>query len=308
MTDLQLGLLVIGALAVAGVLVYNRVQERATRRAAEEAFGSRHPDALLGGEADSNSGGRREPALHRPSAGPEERGEAMPDARIDYIIDLAPQRPATGAAVLELWAPIERRFGSRALLAASDGRGWRRMKAGDGGSCAALKAALQLVTRAGAASDAEVIEFRSEVETAAARLGAQASAPEMRDAVAAAQALDRACAEADIQVALHVLGSFSDEQLGALEGQDFQVARREGGVTLILDVPRTPGVARGYEAMARAAHHLASSASGSLVDDNGRTLDDAALAAIGAQLEPAQRLLAENGIEPGGALALRLFS
>jgi hypothetical protein len=304
MTDLQLGLLVIGALAIAGVLVYNRVQERATRRAAEEAFSSRHADVLLGGEA----AGRREPVLHRPPDDGAGRGDAMPDALVDYIIELTLQRPAAGAAVLELWTPIERRFGRRALLAASDGHGWRRVKAGDAGQCAALRAALQLVSRAGVASDAEVVEFRSEVETAAARLGAQASAPEMREAVAAAQALDRACAEADIQVALHVLGTFSDDDLRALEGQDFQVARRDGGVTLTLDVPRTLGVVRGYEAMARAARHLASSASGSLVDDNGRPLDETALAAIGAQLEPAQRLLAEQGIEPGGTLALRLFS
>lgn len=305
MTDLQLGLLVIGALAVAGVLIYNRVQERATRREAQQAFGSRHADVLLGADAEP----RREPVLQpRASGDAAERGDAMPDARIDYIVELALQRPAALAAVLEHWTPIERRFGRRVLLAASDGRGWRRVKAGDAGSCSALRAALQLVTRAGVASDAEVIEFRSEVETAAARLGAHASAPEMREAVAAAQALDRACAEADIQVALHVLGSFSDEDLGALEGQDFHVARREGGVTLTLDVPRTQGIARGYEAMARAAQHLASAAPGSLVDDNGRPLDEPALAAIGAQLEPAQRLLAEHGIEPGGTLALRLFS
>jgi len=306
MTDLQLGLLVIGALAVAGVLVYNRLQERATRRAAEQAFGSRHADVLLDGEAQSQA--RREPVLHRQPEDAAGRGDAMPDARIDYIIDLVLQRPVAGSAVLELWSPIERRFGRRTLLAASDGHGWRRVKAGDAGPCAALRAALQLVTRAGVASDAEVIEFRSEVETAAAHLGAQASAPEMREAVAAAQGLDRACAEADIQVALHVLGSFSDEDLAALAGQDFEVARREGGVTLTLDVPRTLGVTRGYEAMARAGQHLASAASGRLVDDNGRPLDETALAAIGAQLEPAQRLLAEHGIEPGGVLALRLFS
>src|ERR1051325_10443276 len=47
MTDLQIGLLVIGAAAVAGVLVYNRLQERATRRQAERAFGSQHADVLL---------------------------------------------------------------------------------------------------------------------------------------------------------------------------------------------------------------------------------------------------------------------
>ena len=86
------------------------------------------------------------------------------------------------------------------------------------------------------------------------------------------------------------------------------MARREDGVTLTLDVPRTPDTARSYEAMARTAQHLASSRSGQLVDDNGRLLDERALVAIGAQLDPAQRLLAEQGIEPGGALALRLFS
>ena len=58
MTDLQIGLLIIGAAAVAGVLVYNRLQERATRRAAEQAFGSRHSDVLMGGPVE-----RREPTL-----------------------------------------------------------------------------------------------------------------------------------------------------------------------------------------------------------------------------------------------------
>ena len=63
MTDLQIGLLFIGAAAVAGVLVYNRLQERGTRRKAEEAFGSKHADVLMGAaggapRADSGSGSR----------------------------------------------------------------------------------------------------------------------------------------------------------------------------------------------------------------------------------------------------------
>ena len=48
MTDLQFGLLLIGAVAVAAVLIYNRMQERAAGRQAERSFGSRHADALLG--------------------------------------------------------------------------------------------------------------------------------------------------------------------------------------------------------------------------------------------------------------------
>ena len=47
MSELQIGLLAIGALVVAGVLGYNRIQERGAKRAAERAFRSGHADVLL---------------------------------------------------------------------------------------------------------------------------------------------------------------------------------------------------------------------------------------------------------------------
>lgn len=308
MTDLQLGLLIIGALAVVGVVVYNRLQERATQRAAERAFRAQHADALLDGEPT-----RREPALRgslkaEAAEAAEAPAAAMPDARADYIIELALARPSSASSVLELWSPLEHRFGRRAMLAASDGSGWRRLRATDTGSCIALRAALQLVSRSGVASEAEVLEFRSAVETAGARLKASISAPEMREAVEAAHALDRLCAEFDIQVALHAVGAFDDAALAAYGNEPFHVARREDGVTFTLDVPRTLEVGRTYEAMARAARQLALAHGGRLVDDNGRALDDAALIAIGQQIEPAARMLAEHGMEPGGELALRVFS
>ena len=66
--------------------------------------------------------------------------------------------------------------------------------------------AFQLVSRAGVVPEPELIEFRSAVENLAATLGARVSAPGMREALQAARELDGACAEADIQVALHVVG------------------------------------------------------------------------------------------------------
>ena len=266
MTDLQLGLVLVGAAAVAAVLIYNRLQERSTRRAAQKAFGSRHADVLLDPAAS-----RVAPTLEQAVASrPAPQADAMPDSRIDYIIDLAPQRPAGAASVLELWAPLERRFGKGALLAASDGHCWRRLHAGDAGSCVMLRAGLQLVSRAGVTGDAEVLEFRSAVESAAAKLKAAISAPEMREALEAAHELDRVCAEADIQVALHVVGAVGEAQF---ESQPFNVSRREDGVTFTLDVPRTLEVGRSYESMARAAQHLASASGGRLVDDQAKTLD-----------------------------------
>jgi hypothetical protein len=285
MTDLTLGLALAGVLAVAAVLLYNWRQERAARREAERAFATPAPDALLG-----DPDGRKEPRIEALHRAPEPPRGAAPDAKVDYVMALA----VPGSAVAQLhegWRPIAQRFAHRALLGqAEDGR-WL--------------AGLQLVSRAGVIAEPELVEFRSSIETLAARLGATASGPGMRESLHAARELDGACAEADIQVALHVVGIGSPPDFA---GQPFQAAPRAGGVTLTLDVARTPDLGRSYEAMARTGRDLAQAQGGRLVDDEGRELDERALAAIGAQLETLRRLLAARGIETGSPLALRLFS
>jgi len=203
----------------------------------------------------------------------------LADPRVDYVITL-------GGSIANGWEAVARRFGARAIL--QDGQ-----------------ASLQMVSRNGVVSEAELLEFRSQVETLAAAAGASVSAPGMREALEGAHVLDRTCAEADVQVAVHVLGIPPDARV---EEGSFQIAPRPDGVTLLLDVPRTRDVARGYEAMVRAGRHLASTHGGRLVDDNGNVLDDAALIAIGTELDGMRRKLAEIGIEPGSPLALRLFS
>jgi hypothetical protein len=275
MSDLVLGLLVLGVCLFAGVLIYNRWQERSAKRAAERAFGSRHADALM-----EEPPTRREPTI---------TAKTQPDERVDYVMEL--KGSIAAPLMLEGWRSIEQRFGRRALLAQTEDGSWR--------------AALQMVSRSGVVSDAELIEFRSEVETLGAKLGATFAAPEMRHALEAARELDRTCAENDIQVALHVVGPAIEPALGE---QPFQVVRRENGLTLVLDVALTPDLARSYEAMARAGRSLADSHGARLVDDRGNALDERSLAAIGGQLEAVRQALAGHGIETGSPLALRLFS
>jgi hypothetical protein len=278
MSDLVLGLLVLGALLFVGVVVYNRVQERAAQR----AFDSKRADALF--EEETLPPSRREPTLHKmaPPRLP------LPDSRVDYVVEVRLPQPGT----LEGWSTLEQRFARRVMLA-------------PGADQSTWQAALQLVSRAGVVSEAELIEFRSAVETLGAKQGAAVSAPEMRSALDAARELDKACADSDIQVALHVIGQGVEPQLGE---QPFKVVRREDGVTLVLDVAVTPDLGRSYEAMARAGRSLAESHAARLVDDRGNLLDDRALAAIGAQLEAVRQTLAGRGIETGSPLALRLFS
>jgi len=344
MSELQIGLAFIGALVVAGVLVYNRIQERRARREADRSFRSEHADVLLepgarGGDAaepvaPSRSELRVEPQVDmrsEPSVPPAHAPAASPDPAIDYVMAFASSVPAADASVHEQWAAIERRHGGRARLAPdAAGHAWR--------------AGLQLVSRDGAVGEAELIEFRSSVETLAASIGATVTeAPEMRAAVEAARVLDEFCAEADIQVVIHVQGGpFAGTKvrataessglaledsgrfvlrndagvalytLGARDGAAFSAATMKdaapAALTLALDVARVPDTRRSFESMARLAHHLAALLGGSIVDDNGNALDDRAVAAIAQQLDAVCARLEANGIAPGGAAALRLFS
>lgn len=344
MTELQIGLLAIGALVVLGVLAYNRLQERGARGDTERAFRSGHADALLG-----DAPHRREPQAA--SARPASREDGLsaispPDSRFDYVIELALSGALPLATVHDSWQAIERRHARPVQLAASaDGSTWHPFAAHEAASPAKLRAGLQLVSRDGPLGEAELIEFRSAVETLAASMHATVSAPEMKSAVEAAQALDRFCSEADIQVVLHVVaadgGMLAGSKLRAiaessglsLEGSGrfalrsndgallFGLSARDGtrfepgtlrnasfqALSLELDLPRTPDALRAFEAMARLAAHLAAQLGGRVEDDNGNALDERALAAIARQLDAVRAELEAHGLPPGSAAALRIF-
>jgi len=338
MSELQIGLLAIGALVVIAVLIYNRVQESRAKREAQRAFGSGHDDILLehpAGARDASPEEGPQGAAPRETPTPPPRdaapgGPAQPDPAVDYIMEFAAAEPVAPVALREQWQAIERRHARRALLAGSeDGKSWR--------------AALQLVSRDGAVGEADLIEFRSAVETIAASVGAAVSAPGMRAAVEAARALDEFCAEADIQVVVHVTGGpFPGTKIrAAAEASGFMLdadgrftlrddaqrtlytlASRDGAafsaatlreaspaaLSLALDVARTPDTQRSFESMARFAQQLAALLGGSIVDDNGGVLDERGMGAIAAQLDAVRARLEARGVKPGGPVALRLFS
>ena len=157
-----------------------------------------------------------------------------------------------------------------------------------------------------------MIDFRGAADTLAARIGAGVTAPEVKQALETARKLDALCADADIQVVLHVVpqpgGAFAGDAPPQASGA-FGVARRDdGGYVLSIDVPHCPEVRRGYDAMVAYARDLCATLGGMIVDDNARVLDEQALAAIGAQLDAVRATLEARGIAPGSPAALRLFS
>lgn len=345
MTDFQFGLLAIGVLAVLGVLVYNKLQERRVRREAQAAFAPRHADALL--EGGGEPAPRIEPAISPRAiraADEHHAPAALPDERIDYVLELRSDRPIAAHEFYFAWAPSEHRFVQRALFAGHADGQWQALPRE--GNFNGVRAALQLVNRRGLVNETELLEFRSALETLSARIGAAVEAPEMKLALERGRALDAICADTDIQVVIHVVPSIPGRFPGAevrkvaesaglepgadgryvLRGPDnherFCLYDRSGAaltagghkedsvqaLTLAMDVPRAPETARSFAAMTLLARDLAAALHGRLVDDNDRPLDDQALVAIGQQLEPVRARLEAQGIAPGSALALRLFS
>ncbi len=337
MTDFQLGLVLIGGIAIAAVLIYNRVQERRTRRQAQRHFSSQHADSLL-------EGARRDPPLAaEPVRHPLEVAAALaepylPDEALDYVIEIAFAAPVSGASWAEAWQALARRLKQRVVLAAAgDGADWEAVESRPARAWPRYRAGMQLVSRAGSASEADILEFRTAVEGIAAMLAGtvQPTPTDARHAITCARELDRFCAQSDIQLAFHLVAPEATRfpageirraaRANELEetangfrkcdanGQEwFSISApaepESERLTFTLDVPRTDNVRGAYMAMVAAAQRIRSALGGALVDDNDAPLDERALEAIWHSVEPIIRSLEERGAAPGSRLALRLFS
>ncbi len=369
MSDLQLGLLAIGLAVVVGVVAYNKWQEAKLRRRAEATFGARHGDALLRGSAAQGEGGSRPapagagpvPADHamehtiaedRPALAPSEPpAAALPaialDPEVDYLVELRCARAAVGTEL----AAHAQAIVDEALIKPVHWEGYDDARAawrpvGADAQYARLRVGLQLANRAGPVTEDDLLAFCGAVQEVALALAAAPDYPDTDAALAQAEALDRFCAEVDLQIGLSVIGSeshtFSGSKIRALAESAGLAIGRDGrfhrysedgtelfslvnlepmpfhpetiktlqtrGVTALFDVPRVPASAAAFRRFVDFAHQLEQALGGVLVDDDRKPIGQAALEAIGQQLERIHATMQARGIPAGGPLALRLFA
>jgi hypothetical protein len=113
MSDLQIGLLLIGVLIVVGVLLFNWIQERRFRKQADAAFQAPLADALMRpGAVPREAGKRIEPALKEPAFDAARARElvGVNEPHVSVDVDNRPQMnavpvPVEEAAVAERPAP-----------------------------------------------------------------------------------------------------------------------------------------------------------------------------------------------------------
>ncbi len=237
MSELQLGLLGIGVLVVLGVLAYNKLQETRLKRQAEEVFGSKYDDVLLGrkpGDSVSRrpagSTERIEPTL---SAAPAGAGTAtgVLDHGIDFIAALEADTAVAGEAISTAivdslakpakavsWEGYNRQAESWEPLAAT---GEYRM----------LRAGLQLADRKGAADQQDLTEFSAMAQAVADAIGARCTLGAPAEALQRAQQLDALCADVDVQIGLNLVsrgGAVPGTRIRALAEAHGLVLERDG--------------------------------------------------------------------------------
>ncbi len=274
-----------------------------------------------------------------------ERNSPQPDPDIECIVTLQPVRPVSAAA---LAAGLHARLGMPLRWFGRRGAGlpWQILRSDTAGEFAEVAACLLLANRAGAASRPLLEAYFRIVAELASTIPAAFIAPDATAEAARAEALDRICADLDVQIGLTVLKTATatipgTRLRGIAEASGFRLAdggrfdwvQEETGAVLyslqnyrsepftadtlrvtstpgavfLLDVPRVTEPVRVYDQMKIAAKRMAHTLDATLVDDNRRTLDDAALNAIREQVRNTAAALREVHIEPGSPRALALF-
>lgn len=269
------------------------------------------------------------------------------DLLIDFIAGIDAAQPISGAGLAELHtragatAKRLRIVGYNAVSSQ-----WEDAPRLSGGRYAHLRIALQLLNRKGVVDVATLTAIMEAVRECAARFDACAHCPDVEAAAMSARELDRDCSEVDISIGMNVVpapgetfagtrirtsaekAGFKLEPQGVFHYRDsarrtlFTLVNHEpapflaeqikqlttSGITLLLDVPRVSDGHTAIELMVRTGALLADELGGTLVDDNGVTLNDKSVRAIDQQLTTLHAKLDARGIPAGSERALRLFS
>jgi FtsZ-interacting cell division protein ZipA len=363
MSDLQLLLMALGAVVILGVVAYNIWQERSARKKAEKAFGTAIGDALFARNVDA--GERREPTLgalppsdvveaaetmpHRMAPAPAESLEAPPGptADISTRIDTVAVVLADGPVMREQLEPLLDALQNHTTPVHVEGlvdEQWHPVEGSPRDSWRELRVGLQLASRSGPVPESEIERFNQAIAEFAAAVNAVSQREAPATAAQRARELDNFCAEADIEVAVNVIGrsggtfatsrvkslalakGFSETASGELvhyagnSPPDFVIRRFNdppgkaanhayyAGITLALDLPQVADPPRALERMVKLAEEFAREMGGDLVDDNRRPLTDGGIANLRRSLEKIAGEMEAHGIPAGSALARRLFT
>lgn len=341
MSDLQIGLILLGVLLILVVVMFNWWQDRRIRRKMQEHFPEREQDPLMGAQPQAPV--RREPGFGPAVVqGGETSGddEAEVDPGTEVVIDISFAQPVAAAQLQQAVQGLARAGNKPVrIFAEREGGGHRaRLRANE--SYVSMQLAVLLANRNGPLTDIEWSQLWSTAQALAERFDGVIEAPEQDEVTQRAVQLDQLCAGLDAQVGLILrlneavsagearqvledagflpygwqLAWMSDTGVprftALFDGMPPQDLKSDSvsRVDLLLDLPNSPADEQAFSRMASVGRDLARRLHAELLDDQGRPVSDGADETIDRQLFDLYRNLEQAGFEAASERTVRVFS
>jgi len=251
MSDLQISLVIIGAVIIVGVVIFNRIQLARYHRKVQNVFRHEHDDILLNDERKPAFGGseRIEPQFgdEAPSipdiaadsantpvdrqiaddqpakeSGVQKKTVGI-DSTINYIADIRANLPIPHEKLIDLlqqkfdYGKPVRWFGLQ------EGQSWEEISLdtlSPRNTYIQLRGCLQLADRSGPVTEINLSRFRDMAEDFSAQVQAEVECPDISEAYARAIDLDRFCADVDVIMGINIIskdgGAFVGTKIRAL--------------------------------------------------------------------------------------------
>lgn len=254
MSDLQISLIIIGVIIIAGVVVFNRIQQERYRRKVEKAFEHKHEDVLFRTNKTTKQNDRIEPQLNKRVPPEDESTPIDPPVNvlesieatdheinkpvaespetitneniniINYVTEIRSSTPISGTHLTELlqrkfdFGKAVRWFGQR-----ENDHQWEELPSETneyGNGYVNLKGCLQLVDRSGPVNEVNLSNFRDLVHDFANQINSEADCPDIVAAHEHAVLLDKFCADVDVVMGINIIsrdhGAFIGTKIRAL--------------------------------------------------------------------------------------------
>ncbi|MYN13661.1 hypothetical protein GSY71_11000 [Pusillimonas sp. TS35] len=340
MSDLQIGLILLGVVLILVVLLFNWWQDRRVRQKMQEHFPEREHDPLMG--AVHAVGERREPGLGGRAADEQASGDdsAEVDPATEAVIDIAFAQPVSSENLYQALQHLGRVGGKPVRIFAEREGGGHRARLRPQESYVSMQLAVLLANRGGPLTDIEWSQLWAAAQGLAERFDGAIEGPEQEPVLRQAQALDELCAGLDAQVGLvlrlvdtHAISEVSRvlKDVGFLphggqlawmsdqgiprftalfDGRQLREVQSDGvqRIDLLLDLPNSPADEQAFSRMASVGRDLARRLGAELLDDQGRPVADGADLAIDKQLLDLYTRLSEAGFPAGAERTVRMFS
>lgn len=243
MSDLQISLIIIGAVIIVGIVVFNRIQLARYHRKVQNAFKQEHDDVLLREGQQTVSGQERiepqfgdeipltpaeAPISSEPTqssdqelpveekqasssleADSQKKNTASVDAAINYVANIVSDNSISHERFIDL---LQQKFDFGKPVY------WFGQQAGSqeweeialdtvdvSKSYTRLKGCVQLADRSGPVSEINLSRFRDMVEDFASQVGATAECQDITEAHTRAVELDKFCADVDVIMGINII-------------------------------------------------------------------------------------------------------